>query len=188
MNKCIKILLLLLISFVFMDYINAEDKLKNPRMEPFYAILESDTGKLKKWLEYNSPNYMPGQIPLAAATVSGGCHIESLKLLISSGLDVNQKDLLSGSSLLHSAVENSNLSCMKILIENGADLKVHDKKNRNLYWYAVLSNNKEAIKILFKAGLSPLTKSSNDLNAIDLAKKLDRMYLFDFLENPEAGY
>jgi ankyrin repeat protein len=95
--------------------------------------------------------------------------VETLTRLIIKGFDVNLMDVLEGAPL-HCAVENDALECLKLLIDNGANVNVRSiqrletplqvairKNNKRIYDYLVkldvdfASRNKEGENALFYA-------------------------------------
>ena len=157
--------------------------------KPVKYIIDDNAKLLKRWIDNESKSEFDiKNTGLTVLAVMNNCSLQTLTVLIDSGANINKKDKILEKSLLHHSVENKDLSCMYYLLSNNVKVETYDKFYNNPMFYAVMANNKEAAKALYLAGLSPLTKNTKDMNSIDLAKKLDRMYLFDFLENPEAGY
>ncbi|MEP6930653.1 MAG: ankyrin repeat domain-containing protein [Flavobacterium sp.] len=59
-----------------------------------------------------------------------------LELLISEGLDVNEKDII-GETPLMAAVKDRKKECMELLLQNGADANEQDKKGNTAFYFAV---------------------------------------------------
>ena len=81
--------------------------------------------------------------------------MDMLKLLVENGADINKKDTLRGRTALHHAVEiPSELTIEPIhyLISKGADINSPDFDGNTPLFIAEMANNKEAVKLLIKAG------------------------------------
>ena len=116
-------------------------------------------------------------------------HEEINKILIESGVDVNEKNVL-GKTPLHLLAEYSYyynvLESFKLLIKNGADVLLKDKKNRTILHSASISGDiklenktpnpavlEEIMTILIKNGVEIYEKDDDGNTAIDLAENKD---------------
>ena len=72
--------------------------------------------------------------------------IDTVKKLIALGEDVNQKSL--GMAPIHFAARYNQPEILKLLIENGANIKQRSDKGYTAKKYAELSNANEALEVL----------------------------------------
>lgn len=72
--------------------------------------------------------------------------IDTVKKLIALGEDVNQKSL--GMAPIHFAARYNQPEILKLLIENGANIKQRSDKGYTAKKYAELSNATEALEVL----------------------------------------
>jgi uncharacterized protein len=87
-----------------------------------------------------------GVTPLNNAIIRGD--IESVKKFIAYGADVNQKS--NGLSPLMLAARYNKVEIIKILLSNGANLKMKDEKGFTALKHAELSNATDAVQLLKK--------------------------------------
>ena len=87
--------------------------------------------------------------PLHQAAKAGD--VEQIKLLISQGADVNQRDSNTWTSL-HEAAHNGNIEAAELLISNGADVNVKDKDGWTPMFLALPSGNKDLIALFITNG------------------------------------
>lgn len=73
--------------------------------------------------------------------------IAAFKLLIKRGVYVNTKDK-NGVTLLHVAAKYRAKKVVKFLLENGADVKMHDNEYRDALYYARFGGDKEIIDMI----------------------------------------
>lgn len=85
--------------------------------------------------------------PLAAAICKGD--IEAVKKFIEYGVNVNETS--NGMTPLMIAARYNHVEIIKLLLNNGANLKVKDDKGFNAMKYAELSNATDAIQALREA-------------------------------------
>lgn len=74
--------------------------------------------------------------------------VETVKKLISYGVDVNQKS--NGKAPLHYAAKYNRADVVKLLVKNGAKMNVRCDKGYTVMKYAKLSNAKDVIAVLEK--------------------------------------
>ncbi|KAL5248928.1 hypothetical protein ACHWQZ_G017953 [Mnemiopsis leidyi] len=90
-----------------------------------------------------------GELPLHRAVIQG--HIGTAKLLIPvTDINITCK----GKSALHTAARTGNVEMIKLLLDNGADIKLLDSKNRSVLHYGAISGNVPTLAFLVKSGLS----------------------------------
>ncbi len=82
--------------------------------------------------------------PFCAAIIKGD--IEMVKKMISEGEDVNKKSM--GMAPVHYAARYNKAEILKVLIENGANLKKRSNDGHTAEKYAELSNAKEAMDVI----------------------------------------
>ncbi|WP_073321614.1 ankyrin repeat domain-containing protein [Aquimarina spongiae] len=82
--------------------------------------------------------------PFCMAIVKGD--VDTVKKMIELGSDVNQKSL--GMTPLMYAARYNRVEIMKLLIDEGANVKTRDKKGYTAMKFAELSNAQEAVALL----------------------------------------
>ncbi|MDT8376888.1 MAG: ankyrin repeat domain-containing protein [Mariprofundaceae bacterium] len=84
--------------------------------------------------------------------------VESLKLVLESGSDVNAVDELKNTAL-HYAAKHAHLDVMRFLVEHGADLNAtNDRLSTPLH---LTEKNIDAIRLLLEAGADPNLKDAD---------------------------
>ncbi len=78
--------------------------------------------------------------------------IKAMRLLLEKGVDVNQKNWLSGETALHIAVKNHAPELIKMLIDKGADVNSKDFQGRTALDYCVSIDNIQVAEILLGNG------------------------------------
>jgi len=78
--------------------------------------------------------------------------IKAMRLLLEKGVDVNQKNWLSGETALHIAVKNHAPELIKMLIDKGADVNSKDFQGRTALDYCISVDNVQVATILLKNG------------------------------------
>ncbi len=98
-------------------------------------------------------------------TISDKCRVEKLKLFLDNGISVNYKDEFDnlGNSLLHYSSTHPNTSCLRLLIERGANVNAVNNNNETAYFTTV---NKKSISILWEAGADIFIKNKKGLDII----------------------
>jgi len=71
----------------------------------------------------------------------------ALQLLLDMGADINERDADGGTAIL-GAVYFNHLSCVKILVERGADATIANSRKRTALHHAVWSQNEQIMKFL----------------------------------------
>lgn len=90
-------------------------------------------------LENANVGNVPDMSPFAVAIVNGDLGLA--QLLIGKGVDINEKNTVSGNTPLHYAVNAGKVEMVKILIENGANFRL-----RNKYGFTPIGLVAEAIE------------------------------------------
>ena len=94
-----------------------------------------------------------GATPLYRAAASD--RIEIAKILLQNKAELNFVAELQRESALHVAVFNGSKEMVRILIENGADLKIKDAYGKTPSDVAMVKSNKEVFDLLENTILSP---------------------------------
>ncbi len=112
------------------------------------------------------------------------CSFETIKLLIQSGVDINQTDS-EGVSLLDEAVLCGDIELVKYLVnEKKMDVNVTYRKSKlTPLIQAACYGYEEIVKFLLEQGADIFAKDSNNMDAIDYTKKLQRKNMQKFLED-----
>jgi ankyrin repeat protein len=93
--------------------------------------------------------------PLLHVSVENG-HEGVVRILIDSGVDVNERDRYEGNTALHIAVWQKNEAVLRLLVESGADVNATDNLGRTPLHQAVATG--------FEAGLRLLLAHGADIN------------------------
>jgi hypothetical protein len=91
------------------------------------------------------------------------------------GCNVNASDPKTGKSALMTAVESGNLSCVELIVNNGADLLATDESGQTVLHQVVHAKNEPALRLLVKRGawVSLDTEDSNGATPRKLAEGED---------------
>ncbi|WP_339045351.1 ankyrin repeat domain-containing protein [Candidatus Mesenet endosymbiont of Agriotes lineatus] len=90
-----------------------------------------------------------------------GNSIDSVKLLISKGADVNAKDK-NGHTPLYVAIYKNNVDIAKLLISNGADINAKDNSGNTLLQVASEEGNEEMVTLLEEAAREQAKNSTTE--------------------------
>jgi len=93
-------------------------------------------------------------VPLIGISARNGS-INTLKLLLGSGANVNQISEDRGSSALFDGAMKKNTALVKVLIEAGADTNVQDKDGQSALVVAVGAGDEKTVEELVKSGANP---------------------------------
>lgn len=103
----------------------AKNEPNNSGITPFeYVIREGKTEMLKLFIDSNLD--LKDKIAKANLHLHGE-NPEFVKILLEQGAPVNQKDKISGETLLHHAVESKDIEMVKLLLKHGAKIDIKDK-------------------------------------------------------------
>lgn len=106
---------------------------------------------LRKGADPNTPSYYLGKHPLHFACDHSDGNIDTVRLLVSEGAEVNVRDE-DGNTGLHLACTESNVSVVQFLLESGADVMAGDLDDETPLVRACYAKSVELIDILLKAG------------------------------------
>ncbi|GLU42484.1 ankyrin repeat domain-containing protein [Allomuricauda sp. NBRC 101325] len=95
-------------------------------------------------IQPTTENVVPELSTFCKAVIQGD--VETVKKLIELGEDVNQKSM--GRAPIHYACRYNKVEVLKVLIDNGADLKKRCDKGMTAKKYAELSHADEALEVL----------------------------------------
>lgn len=141
-------------------------------------VIDDNLKAFKKWKESGGDIFKDiGGIPLINFAVTGRCNAKVLQYLIKHSVDLNQSSSLTNAPILN-ASRNKDISCLKLLIENGAQPDVLDSLGNNAYYQAVLYENTDAIEYLYNNGLSLFHKNSIGLDAIHMSALIGKSHHF----------
>jgi ankyrin repeat protein len=113
----------------------------------YWTIHNSNNELFSLFLKYDSPINQINECLYEACTRDNSMQIE---ILIKKGADVNFQfqDL----TPMHRVARYGNISSMKLLVENSANINVKDKNNKTPFNYAVLYNKFDIVEYLFNQG------------------------------------
>lgn len=118
------------------------------------AINNKQTESIKFLLEAgadpNKWNYESGS-PLYQVIKQGS--VEHVQLLINAGADVNATWGGNTEPALLTAVLNNQTECVRVLIDNKADINYKKNDHSNIFEYAVKNGNLDIVKLLISAGV-----------------------------------
>lgn len=135
-------------------------------------------------------------IAIHAAVQRG--HIETVKLLISLGVDINYKDIYGATPLLQASgmyyfiptdssgnkiINNNYMDIIDILIENGADIFALDYGRYSTLMNAADVGSIKGVKLFYELGLQIDQKNKDGKTAIDLAKEKDEKEIVEYLSS-----
>jgi ankyrin repeat protein len=90
-------------------------------------------------------------LEIAIFNIDKYCTIETIELLLESGINVNNKDTHNRIPLLH-AINKNSLDLVKLLIKYGANINHKNNENYTPICYAISNNYFEIIKLLVDEG------------------------------------
>lgn len=109
--------------------------------------------------------------------------IESVKSLIASGCDANEKDER-GNIAIIDAVVSEYFEMAKLLLESGADVNCVDNHGHSALMMAAHTNNLECVKLLLEYGATVNLKNLFGQTAFDMAKEetsISKCLFFDYI-------
>ena len=150
---------------------NSEFKYKNPNghmitfTPALQTIFTNNIAMLKLLLAYgadiNYKNWHKQNLGLLyqALTLKS---FEMVEFLVKNGIDLKKCTDTSGKTPLHHAIENgNNLKVIKLLLDNGADLRATTLKGETPMHSAAEGDNLKIVKFLFEQGVE-INNNSND--------------------------
>lgn len=117
----------------------------------YQAVVNNDTTTIKELLSKGANvNFVKQQgwakvNPLITAINKQ--NIESVKILLQNGADVNWEDGFNTTALMYAA-SNGNISIIKYLLEGGADIKHKDKQGNDAISTAKQAKHNDVVKLL----------------------------------------
>ena len=133
------------------------------------TVREDNIDKVRELIRYKDEVGIYGHTALIYAVIDG--HLEMVKLLINSGVDINIINNC-GDTALMLAAYNGHLEIVKVLINNGVDMNIINKYgNTTLMWAAcrgtlnivkILLNHDADVNIINKGGHTALMYAVND--------------------------
>lgn len=134
-----------------------------------YAVEEKDVCK-RKYSRPRSVSFHPDIRLYYAATTND---LEEVKMLVESGMaDVNATNPAEGATALHGAAYEGNVECLRYLLENGADVNVHDDDGWTSLHAAVCGKKSKCVELLLKANCDPFAETIDGLTPFQMAIEL----------------
>ena len=101
--------------------------------------------------------------------------VEAVETILATGIDTDSSCVLSRMTALHIAARFGHIEVIKALhnSQNPCNLNAQDQFGFTALHYAVISKQKEAVKVLLNLGCSPNIESSNKTTALDIARSLN---------------
>lgn len=124
---------------------------------------------LLRWEKIDvEPRNKADESPLMLASLGG--YLETVKLLIDRGADVNK----TGWAPLHYAATRGHLEVMKLLLDRNAYIDAASPNGTTPLMMAAHYGTPSAVKLLLEAGADPFLKNQQTLTAIDFAQRANR--------------
>lgn len=122
--------------------------------------------------------YLIGQLYKSAQEGLQPYMMETIKLLVNSGADVNKKDINGKMSLHYATLEprKTTLEPLRYLISKGANVNVRDNNGNTPLFLASASGSKEAVKILIDAGADEKFFNNEGLYYNEVIGRIKRTY------------
>lgn len=110
-----------------------------------------------------------------------------IKLLVTSGVDLSEKDLKFGKPALHLALGRNRKEISNFLIESGADVNSRDKYGRTPLMEASTLGELNLVKLLLSKGADPAAQDDQHQTAAILAAKQGHQEIVTFLRSYDRG-
>jgi ankyrin repeat protein len=138
-----------------------------------YAAATGNNEKIKSLLNegvnVNTADPRDGETALMAASTSK--HVDTVKLLLKKGANINRK-ANHGESALRFATTHNQVDIVKVLLKNGAKPNIKDAIGETPLMLAAQNagpNGTQIVKLLLNAGASKTLKSNSGETALSLA-------------------
>lgn len=134
-----------------------------------YAAEEKNVCK-RKYTRPRSVSFHPDIRLYYAATIND---LDEVKMLVESGMaDVNATNPAEGATALHGAAYEGNVDCLRYLLENGADVNIHDDDGWTSLHAAVCGKKRKCVELLLKANCNPFAETIDGLTPFQMAIEL----------------
>ena len=121
-------------------------------------------------------------IPLVEAVI--GNNAETIKALLSSGVDVDQQDKI-GYTALHYAAQNYLLDIALLLLEHKASVDAKDNYGNTPLFRAVFNSKGrgDMIQLLLRFGADKNLKNNHGVSPLELAKTIANYSIVQFFDD-----
>lgn len=146
-------------------------------------LAEEKNASKRKYSRPRSVSFHPDIRLYYAATTND---LDEVKMLVESGMaDVNATNPAEGATALHGAAYEGNVDCVRYLLENGADVNVHDDDGWTSLHAAVCGEKRKCVGLLLKANCDPFAETIDGLTPFQMAiemgnDKLIRLFVKRF--------
>lgn len=124
----------------------------------------------RKYSRPRSVSFHPDIRLYYAATTND---LDEVKMLVESGMaDVNAKNPAEGATALHGAAYEGNVDCVQYLLENGADVTLHDDDGWTSLHAAVCGKKRKCVTLLLKANCDPFAETVDGLTPFQMAVEM----------------
>lgn len=131
-----------------------------------YAAEENNVCR-RKYSRPRSVSFHPDIRLYYAATTND---LEEVKMLVESGMaDVNATNPAEGATALHGAAYEGHVDCLRYLLENGADVNIHDDDSWTSLHAAVIGKKRKCVELLLKANCDPFAETIDGLTPFQMA-------------------
>ena len=168
------------------DVIKYQDNKRNL----FNAVLDNDIPKLKSLTDAKvelNVRSVDDITPLMAATIMN--QPEVVRILLDAGADVNAKDRMGWTALIHSASANNNIEIAETLINARSDINARGTHGNTALIMATLKGNMAFVKALVEAGADLNVSADTEgkgSTALSIAEKKAYMDIAEFLKESGA--
>lgn len=145
----------------------------------YYAAVLGYHDKLRTW---SSKQLIPQRFDpdILLASVQAG-DLESIKILLSHGIDPNITDDR-GTTALIVAAQCGNVEAMSLLIHSGANLHARNNGGLDAMLVAIMEDGEDGVRLLLNSGFDvSLSRTKNGLTPIDVARKKENRAILNLL-------
>lgn len=160
-------------------------KYQDNKRDLFNAIIDDDISKLKELINAKvdlNVRSIDEITPLIAAVIMNNA--KAARILLAANADVNARDQIGWTALIHSASADAGLELVNELIEAHADINACDIHGTTALIVASVKGNMDLVKALLKAGADLNATANNEgesLTALNAAEREGHMEVADFL-------